>query len=150
MLEKAVNIGAVDVPSSAASERALKYPSPFLRTSSYAASTICSLVYFAFGGIFLPLLVLGAVTGSAFSQALSLCGFANTLPNFVILGMAGMFAAIVRAPVTGIILISEMTGSFSSLLPLVLVSLTAHIVADRMNARPVYDILLERLIRKKG
>ncbi len=102
------------------------------------------------GGIFLPLLVLGAVTGSAFSQALSLCGFANTLPNFVILGMAGMFAAIVRAPVTGIILISEMTGSFSSLLPLALVSLTAHIVADRMNAKPVYDILLERLIRKKG
>ena len=102
------------------------------------------------GGIFLPLLVLGAVTGSAFGQALSLCGLETVLPNFVILGMAGMFSAIVRSPITGIVLIAEMTGSFSILLPLALVSLTAYAVADLAGAKPVYDILLERLTRKKG
>ncbi len=102
------------------------------------------------GGIFLPLLVLGAVTGSSFSRVLSLCGMENILPTFVILGMAGMFASIVRSPVTGIILISEMTGSFSCLLPIILVSLTAYTVADLAGAKPVYDILLERLVRKEN
>lgn len=100
------------------------------------------------GGIFLPLLVLGAVAGGAFSGALNLCGMENELQNFVILGMAGLFSAIVRAPVTGIILISEMTGSFSHLLTLSLISLTAYAVADLLKSKPVYDLLLARLLRQ--
>lgn len=102
------------------------------------------------GGIFLPLLVLGAISGSTFSEVLGLCGIENPLQNFVILGMAGLFAAIVRAPITGIILISEMTGNFSHLLTLSLVSLTAYAVADLLHAKPVYDMLLERLMKKPG
>lgn len=102
------------------------------------------------GGIFLPLLVLGAICGSFFSQILTLCGVANPLQNFVILGMAGLFAAIVRAPVTGVILICEMTGSFSHLLTLSIVSLTAYAIADLLHAKPVYDILLQRLMRKQS
>ena len=102
------------------------------------------------GGIFLPLLVLGAISGSTFSEVLGLCGIENPLQNFVILGMAGLFAAIVRAPITGIILISEMTGNFSHLLTLSLVSLTAYAVADLLHAKPVYDMLLERLMKKQG
>ena len=70
--------------------------------------------------------------------------------NFVILGMAGLFSAIVRAPVTGIILISEMTGSLSQLLTLSLVSLAAYLVADLLHSKPVYDLLLERLLKKGG
>lgn len=101
------------------------------------------------GGIFLPLLVLGALTGGIFSGLLSRLGLSNELPHFVVLGMAGLFAAIVRAPVTGIILISEMTGSFSHLLTLSLVSLTAYIVAQRLRPEPIYDQLLHRLLRKK-
>lgn len=100
------------------------------------------------GGIFLPMLVLGAAAGSIFSGLMNSCGLDAHLQNFVILGMAGLFSAIVRAPVTGIILISEMTGSFSHLLTLSLVSLTAYAVADLMHSRPVYDMLLSRLIRK--
>lgn len=100
------------------------------------------------GGIFLPLLVLGAIVGSAFSQGVHLLGVETSTTNFVILGMAGLFAAIVRAPVTGIILISEMTGSFSHLLTLSLVSLAAYVVADLLQSPPVYDMLLERLLQK--
>ena len=61
------------------------------------------------GGIFLPLLVLGAISGGLFAVgAGNIFGFENLyLANFVILGMAGLFSAIVRAPVTGIILITE-------------------------------------------
>ncbi len=102
------------------------------------------------GGIFLPLLVLGAVVGSICSQAFQLVGFEALPQTFVILGMAGLFAAIVRAPVTGIILISEMSGSFSHLLSLSLVALTAYITADLLHSKPVYDILLGRLLRRQG
>ena len=63
---------------------------------------------------------------------------------FVIIAMAGYFAAIVRAPVTGVVLITEMTGDFNTLLPLVLVSLVAYLVADSLGAKPIYTQLLER------
>ena len=70
--------------------------------------------------------------------------------NFIILGMAGYFSAIVRAPITGIILISEMTGSFSHLLTLSMVSLAAYLVPDMVHCAPVYDQLLHRLLAKQN
>lgn len=102
------------------------------------------------GGIFLPLLVLGAITGGIYGNIL-----VNTLninhqyvSNFIILAMAGYFTAIVRAPITGSILITEMTGSFSHLLSLTVVSITAYIVADMLGSEPIYESLLERFISK--
>ena len=98
------------------------------------------------GGIFLPLLVLGAITGSIFAAA---TGNEEYIENFIILGMAGYFTAIVRSPITGIILISEMTGSLSHLLSLSLVCLVAYIVADALKAKPIYDQLLENILPGK-
>ncbi|QGU94864.1 H(+)/Cl(-) exchange transporter ClcA [Clostridium bovifaecis] len=102
------------------------------------------------GGIFLPLLVIGAITGGIYGNIL-----VNTLNishqyvnNFIILAMAGYFTAIVRAPITGSILITEMTGSFSHLLSLTVVSITAYIVADMLGSEPIYESLLERFITK--
>ena len=66
------------------------------------------------------------------------------ITGFVIVAMAGYFAAIVRAPVTGVVLITEMTGDFTTLLPLVLASLTAYVVAEALGAKPIYTQLLER------
>ncbi len=102
------------------------------------------------GGIFMPLLVFGAILGSIFGQlAGTSLGFGSTyLETFVIVGMAGAFAAIVRAPITGIILISEMTGTLSHLLALSLVSLAAYTVADILKAKPVYEQLLDRILRE--
>ena len=60
--------------------------------------------------------------------------------------MAGYFSAIVRAPITGIILISEMTGSLGNLLGLSLVSLTAYLTAELLKGQPVYDQLLNRML----
>ena len=97
------------------------------------------------GGIFLPLLVLGALTGGLFALILGAAGAAQGyMTGFVVVGMAGCFAAIVRAPVTGVVLITEMTGDFTTLLPLVLTSLTAYVVAEALGARPIYTQLLER------
>lgn len=102
------------------------------------------------GGIFLPLLVLGAVIGNIYFRVVNqMTGSLNgLLDNFIILGMAGYFSAIVRAPITGIILISEMTGSFSHLLTLSMVSLVAYVIPDMVHCAPVYDQLLHRLLAK--
>jgi hypothetical protein len=98
------------------------------------------------GGIFLPLLVLGAVTGGLFSEALGITGTGGEyITAFVVIGMAGYFAAIVRAPVTGVVLITEMTGDFTTLLPLVLASLIAYVTAEALGAQPIYTQLLGRI-----
>lgn len=104
------------------------------------------------GGIFLPLLVLGALTGGLYSRVLtSTLGVGQEyIASFVILGMAGYFAAIVRAPITGIILITEMTGDFSTLLSLTFISVVAFMTADMMGGVPVYEQLLERRLKNKN
>lgn len=98
------------------------------------------------GGIFLPLLVLGAVTGGLCSNVFGvLFGMDQKyITAFVVVAMAGYFAAIVRAPVTGVILITEMTGNFTNLLPLVLTSLVAYLVAEMCGAEPIYTQLQHR------
>ena len=101
------------------------------------------------GGIFLPLLVLGAVTGGFFSRLLGLAGLNQSyITAFVVTAMAGYFAAIVRAPVTGVVLITEMTGDFTTLLPLVLTSLVAYLTAELLGTKPIYTQLLERSLGK--
>ena len=96
----------------------------------------------------MPLLVIGAVAGGLFTQTVSpLVGYEqNYVQYFVILGMTGYFSAIVRAPITGVILISEMTGTFSNLLSLSMVSLVAYMTADILKGNPIYDELLERML----
>ncbi len=104
------------------------------------------------GGIFFPLLVLGSTLGAIFAEVvIPLCGMDEVLfYNFVVIAMAGYFAAIVRAPLTGIVLLVEMTGSLSQLLPLIVTSAVAYIVAEEMGNLPVYETLLEKLLRNRG
>lgn len=104
------------------------------------------------GGIFLPLLVIGAITGGLYSTFLSTAFGVEEyyIKGFVIIAMAGFFSAIVRAPITGVILITEMTGNFMTLLSLVAASLVAYVVADLLGGEPVYDQLMHRRQRKKA
>ncbi|MGI5876666.1 MAG: chloride channel protein [Dethiobacteria bacterium] len=66
--------------------------------------------------------------------------------NWIVLAMAGYFTAIVRAPITGIILLVEMTGSLSHLLPLTVVSVVAYVTADLLKSNPIYESLLENQV----
>jgi H+/Cl- antiporter ClcA len=102
------------------------------------------------GGIFLPMLVIGALTGGAFSNvAVDFMGVdAHYTSNFVILAMAALFTAVVKAPITGSILITEMTGSFSHLISLITISMMAYVVADLAKLAPIYEELLDRLLHK--
>ena len=103
------------------------------------------------GGIFFPLLAIGSIIGAIFGMiCIRYLGVpAEYLINFAILAMAGHFAAIVKAPITGIILIFEMTGSFEQLLPLSVVVFIAMLTSDLLGVNPVYDDLLEDILSKE-
>lgn len=102
------------------------------------------------GGIFFPLLILGGLFGAVFGKiAILYFGCSEELfYNFVILAMAGYFTAIVKAPITGIVLIMEMTGSFTHMLSLTVVAITAYAVTDLLKSPAIYDALLDNLISK--
>lgn len=104
------------------------------------------------GGIFLPMLVIGALAGNVFSQLAVSWGGLGALyhGNMIVFAMAAFFAASVKAPITGSILIMEMTGSFQHLLALTCISMTAYLVADRLKAKPIYEELLARSLRKQS
>lgn len=100
------------------------------------------------GGIFFPLLTLGAVSGMAFGDLAQ-----HALPSlsihpsvFALATMGGLFAATVRAPLTGIVLVSELTWSFQLLPPLILTCFAASLTAQLIGSRPVYELLLERTL----
>lgn len=96
------------------------------------------------GGIFAPMLVQAALLGAFVGN-----GFALLAPEmasgklFAIVGMVAYFAAVVRAPLTGVVLISEMTNSFPLLFVYLLASLTAYLVAEAFHEKPVYESLMD-------
>lgn len=100
------------------------------------------------GGIFLPILSLGAVIGVFFGVVLvQTIGLDEIyVKNFLILAMAGYFAAISKAPLTAMVLITEMVGSFSHLMSIGVVVLISYIVLDFFNGKPIYEALLEKLV----
>lgn len=104
------------------------------------------------GGIFLPILVLGAyigaVFGSVFVPALGLEH--DLIYRFIVISMAGFFAATVRSPITGIVLLAEMSGSTESLVAMVIVSLIAYVVPTLLGNEPIYESLYDRLLLKKN
>lgn len=104
------------------------------------------------GGIFAPLLVLGAALGLAFGQGVAvwLPGAVEYPASFAAVGMAAYFAAIVRAPLTGVVLMVEMTGNYGLVLPLLAASLAAYGIADYLKDRPIYEALLERDLLRAG
>ncbi|MGX7164406.1 ClC family H(+)/Cl(-) exchange transporter [Enterococcus massiliensis] len=103
------------------------------------------------GGIFLPILTLGAVLGSLFGTAAVLWFHIDPIfvKNFIIVAMAGYFAAIGKAPLTAIVLVTEMVGSLVHLMPLGVVALVAYVVVDLLGGNPIYESLLERLVQTK-
>lgn len=116
------------------------------------AMTISSYATGAAGGIFAPLLALGALLGLGIGQIAH--GLIPTVvPEpavFAVVGMAAYFTAIVRAPLTGIVLIVEMTGNYQQMLPLLVACFCAYAVAELLNNLPIYEALLERDLLRDG
>lgn len=103
------------------------------------------------GGIFAPMLALGTLFGYAFGLIAK-----GLLPElmidpgmFAIAGMGALFAATVRAPITGILLVIEMTNNYYLILPLIITSLGAVIFAQLLGGQPIYSQLLHRTLKNE-
>ena len=98
------------------------------------------------GGLFLPVLVIGALIGNIFARiGNNLHIFtADWTTLFIIFGMAAFFAAVVKAPVTGSVLILELTGQFDHLVGLIVVSGAAFMISDLLGGKPIFSALMER------
>jgi CIC family chloride channel protein len=98
------------------------------------------------GGLFTPSLYVGAATGGAFGVAL-----AQLLPNasirpeaYAIVGMGALVAASTHAPITGILLVFEMTNDYALMLPLMLATVISYLVARRLEPDSLYSGWLRR------
>ena len=110
---------------------------------SYAAATP--------GGLFAPMLVLGAQLG-LFSGALCRTAFPDLgiePEAFAVVGMAAFFSGVVQAPVTGIVLVIEMTAGFTTLLPMLAACFAAMLVVNLLGDAPIYESLRERMVRPR-
>jgi len=96
------------------------------------------------GGIFGPSLYLGGMTGGIIGL---LARFMLQDPAvqpgaFALVGMGAVFAGIVRAPVTSIVIIFEMTNNYAIILPLMVANITSYVLSTKLSPRSIYDALL--------
>lgn len=103
------------------------------------------------GGIFAPMLALGTVLGLAASHVFEWVMVDGSIhPGmFAVAGMGALFAAAVRAPITGIILVVEMTQNYLLILPLMVTCLTSTTVVQLAKNPPIYTQLLNRTLKKQ-
>lgn len=95
------------------------------------------------GGIFAPTMFVGAFTGFAFARLVNLSGiFTLNEANFLVVGMCGVFTAVMRAPLTGIFLIAEVCGGYTLLVPLMIVSALSWMVSRPFEPNSIYHKVL--------
>ena len=91
------------------------------------------------GGIFAPSMFIGAFTGFGFARLVNLTGLIDLQEsNFAAVGMCGVFTAVMRAPLTGIFLIAEVTGGYILLVPLMIVSAVSYLLARMFEPNSIY------------
>ena len=93
---------------------------------------------------------MGACTGALFGVfAAQFLGLPHVyVVNFIVLGIAGLFASVVRAPVTAVVLAFELTGSFSALLAVSIVAILSYVCANLTKVEPFYEHLTDRLLER--
>lgn len=107
-------------------------------------ATIFAYSFGGSGGIFAPVLFMGGMLGGVFGETLTV--FFH-VPEGVdaacaLLGMGVFFAAIIRCPLTSILIIFEMTRNYSIILPLMAGNMIAYAIASKLRSIPIYDALL--------
>lgn len=109
-----------------------------------AVATICSYSSGGAGGIFAPSLFIGAMLGGVVGSldVLALGHEPAQLGAFALVGMGAVFAGVIRAPITSVLIIFEMTGGYGLVLPLMLANMTAFAIARRLRPLPIYEALL--------
>ncbi len=108
------------------------------------AATVFSYSSGGSGGIFAPALFMGAMLGGSVGY-LDVIVFhhpADAIGAFAVVGMGAVFAGIVRAPMTSVLIVFEMTGGYGLVLPLMIANMTAFALARHWRPIPVYEALL--------
>ncbi|MGB6194603.1 MAG: chloride channel protein [Terracidiphilus sp.] len=110
------------------------------------AATVTSYSSGGAGGIFAPALFMGGMLGGAvgYCDVLVFHHSPDTIGAFAVVGMGAVFAGIVRAPMTSILIIFEMTRGYGLVLPLMIANMSAFALARHWRRTPVYDALLEQ------
>jgi CIC family chloride channel protein len=108
------------------------------------AATVSSYASGGSGGIFAPALFMGSMLGGAVGY-IDVTVFhhpADAIGAFAVVGMGAVFAGIVRAPMTSILIVFEMTGGYGLVLPLMIANMSAFALARHWRPVPVYEALL--------
>ena len=100
------------------------------------------------GGTFGPTLFIGAIAGFVVSRTINLIAGGGLVPeqNFVLVGMAGLMAGVMQAPMTAIFLIADMTGGYELLIPLIITATISYAAARSIEPYSIYT----KRIAKKG
>jgi CIC family chloride channel protein len=98
------------------------------------------------GGIFGPSLFLGAMLGGAIGTVAHnlLPGYTATPGAYALVGMGAVFAGIVRAPMTSVLMIFEMTRDYAVIVPLMIANLTSLFISRRFQKQPIYEALAQQ------
>ena len=94
------------------------------------------------GGVFAPTLFTGANVGLLFATVANLLGFDLPVSNFALIGMAGLLAGVIHAPLTAIFLIAEITGGYELFFPLIIVAAISYATVKIFVTNSVYTIQL--------
>jgi CIC family chloride channel protein len=108
------------------------------------AATVCSYSSGGAGGIFAPALFIGGTLGGTvgYLDVVVFHHSTDSIGAFALVGMGAVFAGIIRAPMTSVLIIFEMTGGYGLILPLMIANMTAYGLARHWRNVPVYEALL--------
>jgi chloride channel protein, CIC family len=108
------------------------------------AATVSSYSSGGSGGIFAPALFMGGMLGGAvgYLDVIVFHHSADSIGAFAVVGMGAVFAGIVRAPMTSVLIIFEMTGGYGLVLPLMIANMSAFALARHWRHTPIYEALL--------
>ena len=94
------------------------------------------------GGIFIPTLVMGSILGNVIAKTINALGFSVSETNFTLIGMSGLMAGVLHAPLTAIFLIAEITGGYELFVPLMLVAAVSYSITTYFVSNSIYTVEL--------
>jgi CIC family chloride channel protein len=110
------------------------------------AATVVSYSFGLSGGIFAPALFMGGMLGGVVGHIVErfVTASPQSVGSFALVGMGAFFVGAIRAPITSILIIFEMTGDYAIILPLMISNMLSYTIAVKLQGLPIYDALLKQ------
>ncbi len=102
------------------------------------------------GGMFIPFMCIGALVGGLIARLMLVCGMNEAYYSTVVaITMCAFLGAVLKAPITAVVLIVELTGGAASFLESFLAIIAAYLIAELCHTKPIYDAMLENIIKTR-